>query len=58
MTRPTHKFETSHDALDRLHSTCNERRNGSTTVKVKADDLEALLHDHAAMSREFDEVTK
>lgn len=39
---------TTTDTLDRLHGELHKLREGSTMVKVQAEDLRALLHDHAA----------
>lgn len=37
--------ECTTDALDRLHHVINERRKGTTQVKVNVDDLIPLLND-------------
>jgi hypothetical protein len=37
------------DQIDRLYDAVNKLRDGTTTVKVDADDLRALLKDHAVI---------
>ena len=43
------KLECTSATMDRLHGELHKLRAGTTTVKVSADDLFALLRDHAKL---------
>lgn len=51
--RKVAQLRTTSAALDRLWHIINERREGSSSVKVKADDLSALLIDFQALCRDI-----
>lgn len=44
------KLQTTDAQVDHLQHTVNERRQGSTTVRVNAEALRNLLLDHHAMA--------